>query len=104
MYTMIPSSHGNRYLLSTWDRLPACLDRQDACPTFYRTSYTLGMSYEFRLGQSMSAYRAGEISLSRAAELSGLPVREFLLRMAEFGAELNYDVAEFEADLAGSKA
>jgi len=54
--------------------------------------------------QSMSAYRAGEVSLSRAAELSGLSVREFLLRMADFGAELNYDVAEFEADMAGSRA
>jgi predicted HTH domain antitoxin len=57
---------------------------------------------KLRLEQSMSAYRAGEISLSRAAELSKLSVREFLLQLAAFGTELNYDVAEFDADLAGS--
>lgn len=80
-----------------WTRICG-LDRSALLKQFIRSGLK-----NFRLEQSMRAYRAGEISLSRAAELSELSVREFLLHMAEFGAELNYDVAEFEADLDGSR-
>jgi predicted HTH domain antitoxin len=80
-----------------WVRLCG-LDRSALLKQFIRSGLK-----KFRMEQSMSSYRAGEVSLSRAAELSGLSVREFLLHMAEFGVELNYDVAEFDADLNESK-
>ena len=81
-----------------WTRICG-LDRSALLKQFIRNGLK-----KFRMDQSMSAYRAGEVSLSRAAELSGLSVREFMLHMAEFGVELNYDVAEFEADVAGGGA
>lgn len=45
------------------------------------------------------AYRNGEATLSRAAEMAGLSLREMLLRMQEGGLELNYDVADLQKDL-----
>jgi predicted HTH domain antitoxin len=53
---------------------------------------------ELRLEQAVAAYRKERVTLSRAAELSGLSLWDFLARMDEEG--LHYDVAEFEADLA----
>jgi predicted HTH domain antitoxin len=45
------------------------------------------------------AYRRGEASLSKAAEMADISLREFLLRMAPLGTELNYSVADLERDL-----
>ena len=45
------------------------------------------------------AYRRGEVTLSRAAELAHIPLREFLLRMREGALELNYNVQDLAKDL-----
>ena len=44
-------------------------------------------------------YRNGEATLSRAAEMAGLRVRDMILRLREANMELNYDVAELQKDL-----
>jgi predicted HTH domain antitoxin len=56
---------------------------------------------QYKMDQAVRAYRAQEISLSRASEAAGLGVREFLARMGTYGVELNYGIDEFEADLRG---
>ena len=53
---------------------------------------------ELRMDHAVAAYRDGLVTLSRAAEMAGLGVWDFLARMTDEG--LHYDVAEFEADLA----
>ena len=45
------------------------------------------------------AYRKGQASLSRAAEMAGLGVRDMILRLRDANLELNYDVAELQKDL-----
>ena len=45
-------------------------------------------------------YRRGEITLSRAAELAGVTLRDLLLRLSRTGVELQYDTLELEKDLA----
>jgi len=50
--------------------------------------------------RACAAYRRGEITLSRAAELARVSAREMLLRMPQAGLELHYGVRDFEKDLA----
>ncbi|MEI8241788.1 MAG: UPF0175 family protein [bacterium] len=45
------------------------------------------------------AYRNGDVTLSRAAEMAGLPLRDLLQRLHEAGLELNYDGSELQKDL-----
>ncbi len=45
------------------------------------------------------AYRKGQATLSRAAELAGLSLRDMLLRLREAGIELNYDASDLRKDL-----
>ncbi len=49
--------------------------------------------------KALHAYRQGTISLSRAAEIAGLSIRDILLRLPEESIELNYDLKELERDL-----
>jgi hypothetical protein len=51
------------------------------------------------LDRAASAYRKGEVTLARAAELAGLSLREMQLRMHQIGIELNYDARDLEKDL-----
>lgn len=46
-----------------------------------------------------AAYRRGEVSLSRAAELAGLSLRDMLLRLRQAGITLNYTAADLAEDL-----
>lgn len=46
------------------------------------------------------AYRNGEATLSRAAEMAGVTSREMMLRMQESGLEMNYGVADLHKDRA----
>ena len=48
---------------------------------------------------ALDAYRRGEVTLSRAAEIGGISVRDMLLRLSEESLELNYDLAELERDI-----
>jgi hypothetical protein len=50
--------------------------------------------------RACAAYRRGEITLARAAELAGLSLREMLLRMPQADLELHYGVSDLEKDLA----
>jgi predicted HTH domain antitoxin len=49
--------------------------------------------------RALDAYRRGTISLSRAAEIADLPLRDILLRLPEESIELNYDLKELQRDL-----
>lgn len=46
------------------------------------------------------AYRSGQATLSRAAEMAELPLRDMMLRMEDADLELNYDVSDLRKDLA----
>jgi len=48
---------------------------------------------------ALDAYRRGEVTLSRAAEIAGISLRDMLLRLSEESIELNYDLAELERDI-----
>ena len=49
--------------------------------------------------RALDAYRRGTISLSRAAEIAELPLRDILLRLREESIELNYDLRELQRDM-----
>jgi predicted HTH domain antitoxin len=49
--------------------------------------------------RALDAYRRGTISLSRAAEIAELPLRDILLRLPEESIELNYDLRELQRDM-----
>ena len=48
---------------------------------------------------ALDAYRRGTITLSRAAEIAELTLRDILLLLPEESIELNYDVREFQRDM-----
>lgn len=52
-----------------------------------------------RLERAVAAYRAEEITLSRAAELAGLSTWDFLALMPKENLDLHYDVVDSEAEL-----
>jgi len=52
-----------------------------------------------RRDRAIAAYRSEEVTLSRAAELAGLSIWDFLALMPSEQLELHYDVDEFEDDL-----
>lgn len=54
----------------------------------------------FQFERACEAYRRGEVSLSRAAEMADISYRDMLLRMTSAGLELNYDAAALAQDLA----
>lgn len=45
------------------------------------------------------AYRTGEATLSRAAEIAGLGLRDMIRQMRDADLELNYDVEDLAKDL-----
>ena len=49
--------------------------------------------------EACRAYRVGEATLSRAAEIAGLGLRDMMRRMREADLELNYAVEDLEKDL-----
>jgi predicted HTH domain antitoxin len=54
---------------------------------------------EFQTRRVLDHYRRGSITLSRAAEMAGLSLRDILLRLPEESVELNYDLKELQRDL-----
>lgn len=52
-----------------------------------------------RLERALDAYRAGEVSLGKAAEMAGLPIAIFLQEMKRHGVLLNYDLEDLHEDL-----
>ncbi len=54
---------------------------------------------EIQIERALDGYRRGTITLSRAAEMAELSLRDILLRLPEESVELNYDVEELRRDL-----
>ena len=54
---------------------------------------------DIQTDRALDAYRRGTITLSRAAEIAELSLRDVLLRLPEESIELNYDVREFQRDM-----
>lgn len=54
---------------------------------------------DLRFERACQAYRAGEATLSRAAELAGLSLGDMIARLRGADLELNYGVEELEKDL-----
>jgi predicted HTH domain antitoxin len=67
-------------------------------PTFLKRALRRGVQ-DLMLEKACEAYRRGEATLSRAAELAGLSLREMLLRLRGAELELNYTVEDLEKDL-----
>jgi predicted HTH domain antitoxin len=49
--------------------------------------------------RASAAYRKGTVSLSRAAEMAGLRLRDMILRLHSSGLTLNYGVDDLAEDL-----
>lgn len=54
---------------------------------------------ELCLDQSIEAYAAGRVTLSRAAEIAKIPVSDFLLQLDRRSLNLHYDVEDLEEDM-----
>jgi len=67
-------------------------------PTFLKQALKRGAADLVYEG-ACQAYREGKATLSRAAEMAGLTLRDMLLRMREADLEMNYDVPELRKDL-----
>lgn len=55
---------------------------------------------ETQIETAFEAFAKEEVTLSRAAEMAGLSVRDFVARMDEHRVLLHYDVDDLEEDLA----
>ena len=55
---------------------------------------------DLRFEAASDAYRKERATLSRAAQIAGVDIWEFVARMADHGLELHYGAEDFEADLA----
>ena len=67
-------------------------------PTFLKQALKRGAA-DLMFEGACQAYRRGEATLSRAAEMAGLSLRDMLLRMHDAGLELNYGIADLQKDL-----
>ena len=54
---------------------------------------------EIQIERALKGYRRGTITLSRAAEIAELSLRDILLRLPEDSVEFNYGVQELRRDL-----
>ncbi len=54
---------------------------------------------DLKFERACQAYRAHEATLSRAAELAELPLRDMILRLKDADLELNYGAEELAKDL-----
>lgn len=72
------------------------LDRASLTKTLLRRG--LG---QLRFEEAVSAYRMSQVTLSRAAEMAGISIWDFIGRMDEQDLTLHYGIAELEEDLNG---
>lgn len=56
---------------------------------------------EYQFERACAAYRRREISLSRAAEIAGVNIREFILRMPDGDLDMSYSARDLDSDLEG---
>ncbi len=66
--------------------------------TFFKMALRLG-SAEVLLEQAAGAYRRGEVTLSRAAEITGVSLHELIARMDQLDLEMKYGLDDLETDL-----
>ena len=55
---------------------------------------------EVRRELAVHLYRQGKLSFGKARELSGLSAKTFLHLLGSLGVDVNYDIGDYEADLA----
>jgi predicted HTH domain antitoxin len=67
-------------------------------PTFLKRALRRGAE-DLVFESARDAYRRGEATLSRAAEMAGLTLREMILRMRGANLELSYGKEELARDL-----
>ena len=67
-------------------------------PVFIKRALRRG-AQDLGFERAVEAYRSGEATLSRAAEMAGLRQREMMLRMENGGLELNYGARDLVQDL-----
>ena len=67
-------------------------------PTFLKRALKRG-AQDIMFEQACEAYRNGAATLSRAAEIAGLGLRDMMLRMRGAGLELDYGVEDLAKDL-----
>ena len=67
-------------------------------PAFLRRALQRGAA-DLMFERACQEYRDGEATLSRAAEIAGLTLRDFLHRMKSGDLELNYGVDDLARDL-----
>ncbi len=66
--------------------------------TFLRWAVERG-AQALMLERACDAYRKGEVTLSRSAEMAGLSVRDMILKLHDQGVELNYGLDDLAMDL-----
>ncbi|TVP76723.1 MAG: hypothetical protein EA353_11600 [Puniceicoccaceae bacterium] len=56
---------------------------------------------QLRFDEAVAAYRASRVTLSRAAEMAGISIWDFIGRMDQQDLTLHYGIGELEEDLSG---
>lgn len=59
---------------------------------------------ELRFEHAAESYRRGDISLSRAAEIADVTLRQFILRMPDAHLELQYKSADLRLEFEGASS
>jgi predicted HTH domain antitoxin len=67
-------------------------------PAFLRQALRRG-ARDLMFERACQAYRTGAATLSRAAEMADIPLRDMILRLEGASLELNYGVKELRRDL-----
>ena len=70
------------------------LDRGSLLKQLIRKGYR-----DVQTTKALDEYRHGTITLSRAAEIAGLTLRDIFLMLPEESLELNYDLKELKRDM-----
>jgi len=66
--------------------------------TFLKQLLRKGLD-EYKFNKAINEYRQGKISLSRAAEISELNIRDIISRLPEMNVELNYNIDDLSNDI-----
>ncbi|MDV7395597.1 UPF0175 family protein [Arthrospira platensis SPKY1] len=77
-----------------WLASSAGLDRSGMTKSLLRRGLL-----ELRFERAVADYRGGRVTLSRAAEMAGISVWDFMARMKGADLSLQYGLNEFEEDL-----
>ncbi len=67
-------------------------------PTFLKRALRRG-ACDLLFERGCEAYRRGEVTLSRAAEIAGVSLRDMIARMQGADLELSYKVEDLASDL-----